>query len=145
MKIYVDEMPKYCAECPYCNYNCIDAIYTCMFTTTDMDCGGIAEKSRSEDCPLQSIADHDAELLKNAIVPKFKVGEKVFYIDDIAVWYGTVFNVRYHGDGIYADTDKFRYEILPYLDLETKLYDEKNLFATREEAEQKLKEIKGEN
>lgn len=87
--------------------------------------------------PLQSIADHDAELLKNAIVPKFKVGQTVYGIRFTLAYEDVVeFNVEKVVIGDYTITYKGYYD---------ESFAQRWLFTTRQEAEQKLKEIKGEN
>lgn len=75
--------------------------------------------------------------LKNAIVPKFKIGQEVWYIDSRMNSFGEIKNkiysyviaqiegldFRYYGnDGLYCNEDE--------------------LFATTEEAEKKLEELK---
>lgn len=59
-KVYVDELPESCFECPImvdgsegCDY-CVCAILEEKAETKD----------RLKDCPLQSIKDHDRELVK---------------------------------------------------------------------------------
>lgn len=83
-------------------------------------------------CDVLSLADHDAELLKNAIVPKFKIGQEVWFIRkkqmrvDKGIVYGFVndkcFRIKSGGSHHTKET----------------------LFLTKKEAELKLKELQGE-
>ena len=63
MKIYVDELPKSCAECPMCKYSLMSKIEECClplnpFFTLDEN------EIREKFCPLQSLAEHDKEVCK---------------------------------------------------------------------------------
>ena len=78
----------------------------------------------------QRIAELE-EQLKNAIVPKFKIGQEVWYIVQEKI---KSYKIAYI-EGI-----NFR-----YCDKDGSWLGEKDLFATKEEAEQKLKELKGGN
>ena len=83
------------------------------------------------------------EQLKNAIVPKFKVGQKIFFIDtNFQIEQGVIYQIRMFqmdssewGNHLidlgqeYEDDIRFIYE------------DEEEIFATKEEAEAKLKEL----
>lgn len=89
------------------------------------------------------------EQLKNAIVPKFKVGQDVFVFD----W-----NSQLRSGRIYEiQTNVVLYDqqpLITYLvdfysayeddDKENDYYEEKDVFITKEEAESKLKELRGE-
>lgn len=86
------------------------------------------------------------EKLKNAIIPKFKVGQKIYmvkghYTDDFDYFYGienfTIKNIHYH---FKCDICNISYDLSNGL----KLVGEQELFATKEEAEQKIKELQEE-
>lgn len=85
------------------------------------------------------------EQLKNAIVPKFKIGQKVWFVDDIAeeIFLGIV--VGFEGSRVYDAPFEFYYRI-EYEDgcLITDDFEDKLVFTTKEEALAKLKELKGE-
>ena len=89
----------------------------------------------------EKIEQELAELKQKAIVPKFKIGQKVWWIDTRV----NSFNEQrykiesYLIDRIVITKEQFRY----YGDDGLWLGDNE-LFATKEEAEQKLAEIKGE-
>lgn len=79
----------------------------------------------------QRIAELE-EQLKNAIVPKFKIGQKVFYIEDTS-------------SEIVIDEIQLRRDKFYYMDYRYGEYFEDNeLFAPKEEAAKRLKELKGE-
>ena len=59
MKIYADELPKHCGECP-----CLEKGFANCNLTKKSVFHEYCSDTRPTDCPLQSIADHDAELLK---------------------------------------------------------------------------------
>jgi hypothetical protein len=94
----------------------------------------------------QRIAELE-EQLKNAIVPKFKVGQEIWEITPLMSW--KIKRIEWHkfngGNGdvvmeIYRlghdGTDDYNCCIMPV--------DNDRFFATKEEAELKLKELKGE-
>ena len=56
MKIYVDESPKDCIECP------CETEYYCNLLNEDV--GYLKWGEIHKDCPLQSIADHDKQVRK---------------------------------------------------------------------------------
>ena len=90
------------------------------------------------------------EQLKNAIVPKFKVGQEVWVND----WTGQLRIGRIYEVQTNAALHDQR-PLITYLvdfygnyeddDRENDYYEEKEVFATKEEAEQKLAEIGGED
>ena len=85
----------------------------------------------------QRIAELEDQL-KNAIVPKFKKGQEVFYINSRnKISSGIIYNVRY-------DSMKGFDYYIPMLQIEDFRIKEESLFTTKEEAEAKLKELKGE-
>ena len=73
--------------------------------------------------------------LKNAIVPKFKLRQEVFYINSRnKISGGVIYNIRY-------DSAKGFDYYIPMLQIEDFRIKEEDLFETKEEAEQKLKEM----
>lgn len=73
-----------------------------------------------------------AELKQKAIVPKFKVGQEIYYI------YGN--EIR----SMFVSSIEITKTLIGYHSLRDFAQLENNCFATKEEAEQKLTEIKGE-
>ena len=71
------------------------------------------------------------ELKRKAIVPKFKVGQEIYYI------YGN--EIR----SMFVATIELSKNLISYHSLRDFVQFEFNCFATREEAEQKLAELKG--
>ncbi|MBQ8443761.1 MAG: hypothetical protein IJX25_00195 [Clostridia bacterium] len=57
MKVYVDEMPKDCLDCP-----CISECYYCNLLHDTVDFDGVPRN-----CPLQSLVEHDQQVEKNLI------------------------------------------------------------------------------
>ena len=75
--------------------------------------------------------------LSNAIVPKFKIGQEVFYlVDKYEIGNGEVLQIQIWD----LKKDNIVYEI----EYNGNVYCESVVFATKEEAEAKLKEIQGE-
>lgn len=69
-KVYVDELPESCSKCLFCYDNRPYWKSTdCIINHKELDEDEI-ETSVNENCPLQSIKDHDRELVK-------KVCEKI--------------------------------------------------------------------
>ena len=74
--------------------------------------------------------------LENAIVPKFKKGQKVYYINSLnEISSGIIYNIRY-------DSAKGFDYFIPMLQIEDFRIKEEQLFETEEQAEAKLKELK---
>lgn len=68
MKVYVDEFPKDCLDCP------CECEYYCNLIHEDVGCSKYGEIHK--ECPLQSIADHDKQVIEkfiNIIDYKFNV------------------------------------------------------------------------
>lgn len=83
------------------------------------------------------------EQLKNAIVPKFKIGQEVFIIFETTKKEYIVESTNINSITIFAGNELSYY--CKYVDGE-RMYlelDESEIFATKEEAEVKLKELKG--
>ena len=86
----------------------------------------------------QRIAELEAQL-KNAIVPKFKIGQEVFVIIQYVVRKTLINSFRVFESNELSYYCKYVDGERMYLEL-----DENELFATKEEAESKLEELKGE-
>lgn len=105
------------------------------------DCQVYHLKNNSNETLIHNLKSELAELKQKAIVPKFKIGQEVWWIDTRV----NSFNEQryriesYLIDSIVITKEQFRY----YGDDGLWLGDNE-LFATKEEAEQKLAEIKGE-
>lgn len=56
MKVYVDELPKDCIDCP------CESEYYCNLLKEDIGCCKWGELHKN--CPLQSLSDHDKQLRK---------------------------------------------------------------------------------
>ena len=79
------------------------------------------------------------EQLKNAIVPKFKVGQEVWYVwnkSQVIPFKCKIENIVYDSSKNY----KLKYYSEHYICMQ-----EQHLFPTKEEAQAKLEELKGEN
>ena len=86
---------------------------------------------------LNQQAERIAELeeqLKNAIVPKFEVGQTLFRMD-----FGSI--VPFLVNEIYVHIKEDKTISIQYFDYVGLVIEENELFAIREEAEQKLKEL----
>lgn len=62
MEYFVDEMPRDCASCKHYHMNCADG-YSCSKLRKEIHPNfseGIGY--RHQDCPLQSLADHDKQV-----------------------------------------------------------------------------------
>lgn len=76
------------------------------------------------------------EQLKNAIVPKFKIGQEVFYIvDKYELKSGEILEIQIW--------DLKKDNIVYVIEYGGNVWCESNVFATKEEAETKLQELKG--
>ena len=63
MKVYVDELPKDCIDCP------CESEYYCNLLKEDIGCCKWGELHKN--CPLQSLSDHDKQL-RNGVVEEIK-------------------------------------------------------------------------
>ena len=59
MKVYVDELPKDCIDCP------CESEYYCNLLKEDIGCCKWGEIHKN--CPLQSISDHDKQVRKEVV------------------------------------------------------------------------------
>ena len=102
----------------------------------------IIEALKNVDNYLQKIAELEqelAELKQKAIVPKFKVGQDVFIILDAVIKDTNINSITIFAGNELSYYCKYVNNERMYLEL-----DEEEIFATKEEAEQKLTETKGE-
>ena len=85
----------------------------------------------------QRIAELE-EQLKNAIVPKFKIGQEVWYVEDkFTISSGEVLEIQLW--------DLKKDNIVYVIEYSGNVWCESVVFATKEEALAKLEELKGEN
>ena len=67
MEYFVDEMPRDCASCKHYHMNCADG-YSCSKLRKEIHPNfseGIGY--RHQDCPLQSLSDHDNQVRKEVV------------------------------------------------------------------------------
>ena len=67
MEYFVDEMPRDCASCKHYHMNCADG-YSCSKLRKEIHPNfseGIGY--RHQDCPLQSLADHDKQVREEVV------------------------------------------------------------------------------
>ena len=67
MEYFVDEMPRDCASCKHYHMNCADG-YSCSKLRKEIHPNfseGIGY--RHQDCPLQSLYDHDKQVRKEVV------------------------------------------------------------------------------
>ena len=67
MEYFVDEMPRDCASCKHYHMNCADG-YSCSKLRKEIHPNfseGIGY--RYQDCPLQSLADHDKQVREEVV------------------------------------------------------------------------------
>ena len=62
-KVYVDELPKSCFECPIM----VDGSEGCDFCVCAILEEKAETKNRLKDCPLHSIKDHNRELVEKVL------------------------------------------------------------------------------
>ena len=94
MKIYIDELPKKCEDCPFCKLDTYVDVYG--YQTNSHECvldGSMLTNS----CPLQSLADHDNQIRKQVceefreiVRQKYPIcyinmREKLFNSDEITI------------------------------------------------------------
>lgn len=67
MKVYVDELPKICKDC-----NCLNRVNgRCQLLHLYVD-----EDEKQEDCPLESIADHDKKVRAEVVAENQSLKER---------------------------------------------------------------------
>lgn len=104
------------------------------------DCQVYHLKNNSNETLIHNLKNELAELKQKAIVPKFKIGQKVWWIDTRV----NSFNEqRYRIDSYLIDSIVITKEQFRYYGDDGLWLGDNELFATLEEAEQKLAEIKG--
>ena len=67
MEYFVDEMPRDCASCKHYHMNCADG-YSCSKLRKEIH-PNFSEGMgyRHQDCPLQSLSDHDNQVRKEVV------------------------------------------------------------------------------
>ena len=94
----------------------------------------ISEQQFAEkDIRIAELEKEIAYIKKNAIVPKFKVGQKIWYIDRYGIQKDTIISFTYFS---------IQNEILYKMGDEIIDYREEYIFATEQEAQAKLKELR---
>ena len=86
-----------------------------------------------------------AELKEKAIVPRFRIGQEVFVVDNECQITQGVVDVILTGQDVFEKWCKYSIDLgLEYEDDIRFIYkDEEEIFATEQEAQEKLKEIQG--
>lgn len=79
MKVYVENLPKYCEECPCCN-ECMDYGISCNLDDIKLSYCDYAKK-RHINCPLQSLADYTKQVRKEVVQEIRNLVEKYFDFD----------------------------------------------------------------
>lgn len=142
MNIYVDELPKGCDSCPLLSHSRVKISSTKYVDTKSCILGDFYKYSSIDDevdnCPLK--------LLENAIVPKFKIKQEVYFIlwdGQLAV--GNILAIHY-SKFPYKDEENpsgILYDIRfdDGHESDSEIFEERLVFATKEEAEAKLKEM----
>ena len=83
MKVYVDELPKSCEECPCYSYS--EGFCNCEFwwqkykeikDVQEYTHLGYKQNERPNDCPLQSLSDYTKQVRKEVIEQVYKVLEQ---------------------------------------------------------------------
>ena len=77
MKIYVDELPKDCIECP------CESEYYCNLLNEDVGC--LERREIHKNCPLQSLADYTKQVRKEVCE---KIRNKIKQAKLIYEWQG---------------------------------------------------------
>lgn len=76
MKVYVDELPKKCCDCPCCNID-LDCGECCSLGAFDCD-DDFCINNKHKNCPLQTIADHEKQVRKQVCDEIYKKCEPLF-------------------------------------------------------------------
>ena len=88
-KVYVDELPEYCDDCP-CSLRDKDDCAYCNLLHKNI---GYDFGKRPKHCPLQSLKTHDRELVKEVCEKIGKWGNKHFnYVGDGTGYDGQDYN-----------------------------------------------------
>ena len=103
------------------------------------DCQVYHLENNSNETLIHNLKNELAELKQKAIVPKFKVGQDAFIILDAVIKDTNINSITIFAGNELSYYCKYVNNERMYLEL-----DEEEIFATKEEAEQKLAEIKGE-
>lgn len=106
-----------------------------LFSLNDTDRKTIEEKLKEKDDKIKQLEQELAELKEKAIVPKFKVNDRLFVIvnNEIEEYYVDEVLLRNKGTLVaYRDICK-----------KTEITEKNEIFATEQEAQEKLKEMKG--
>lgn len=112
IKVYVDELPESCNECPCeCDYHC--GVLNC--DVIDQICND----TKYKDCPLIDIKDHDRELVKEVCEKIGKWGNKHFnYVGDGTGYDGQDYNEMIGFNNAIMQLNEFLAQIQRNLDNE---------------------------
>ena len=122
--------------------SCGREVYGCNIVNGMKFCAKCYQETFGETDKDKQIADLEAklaELKQKAIVPKFKIGQEVFIIIQDVIRATSINSFRVFENNELSYYCKYVDGERMYLEL-----DEEEIFATKEEAEQKLAETKGE-
>ena len=114
----------------------------CAYKTIEPQIKGCLDRERELEKKLAELE----EQLKNAIVPKFKIGQEVWWVNEHSNKKHLGVLVGFEVSKVY-DSQLDVYYRIEYTDgylLMTDDFEEDCVFATKEEAEQRLKELQGE-
>lgn len=112
----------------------------------------VIEKQQKRIAELEKQLDQANERLKYAIVPKFRIGQEVFIVDKnyFKIEHYKIANCKILGieDKLDRKNNYVRWYILKiynssYFEYRRYKFKEKDVFATKQEAQAKLKEMKG--
>lgn len=113
------------------------------YNTEDMNVGDKLGQLEDviEKYGIESVKELD-EILENAIVPKFKIGQEVFYYD---VDVKKIIKAKVTGFSFCDDFENLFYELygVSYF-TRYNIIEENRIFATEEEARKRLEELNGE-
>lgn len=107
---------------------------------------GYLKELEQKDQRIEELEKELADLKQNAIMPKFKSGSSLFSIEDNS-WVCPQKNcvpVLFNNKIYYAFYIENEDDLIYNYGMEQNLIREENLFSTREEAEEKLNQMKGE-
>ena len=103
------------------------------------------EMLEDKDQRIAELEQELAELKEKAIVPRFRIGQEVFVVDNECQITQGVVDVILTGQDVFEKWCKYSIDLgLEYEDDIRFIYkDEEEIFATEQEAQEKLKEMKG--
>ena len=105
----------------------------------------ILRENWEKDDEIKQLEQELAELKEKAIVPKFKIGQNIFFIDNECQIAQGVVDVILTGQDVFEKWCKYSIDLGVEYEDDIRFIDknEEEIFATKEEAQEKLKEIQG--